>query len=96
MRREYEEVELTPAPAVDPLPFFPFSSIHFFSSFLLTLVDRGIDVYSAQGELINHFSEPDLITAVPAVVQFHPRKDWIVGGTASGKVVAYGLPESSE
>ena len=57
---------------------------------------RGIDVYSARGELINHFSEPEKITAVPAVVQFNPRKDWIVGGTASGKVVAYGLPESAE
>jgi WD repeat-containing protein 76 len=57
---------------------------------------RGIDVYSAQGELINYFSDPKDITAVPAVVQFHPRKDWIVGGTASGKVVAYGLPESAD
>ena len=57
---------------------------------------RGIDVYSSKGELINHFSEPEMITAVPAVVQFHPRKDWIVGGTASGKVVAYGLPESAD
>ena len=53
-------------------------------------------MYSAQGELINFFSDPEWITAVPAVVQFHPRKDWIVGGTASGKVVAYGLPESAE
>jgi WD40 repeat protein len=57
---------------------------------------RGIDVYSSKGELINHFSERELITAVPAVVQFHPRKDWVVGGTASGKVVAYGLPESAD
>jgi WD repeat-containing protein 76 len=53
-------------------------------------------VYTSKGELVNHFAEPELITAVPAVVQFHPRKDWIVGGTASGKVVAYGLPESAE
>jgi WD repeat-containing protein 76 len=53
-------------------------------------------VYSAQGELINYFSDAKDITAVPAVVQFHPRKDWIVGGTASGKVVAYGLPESAD
>lgn len=51
-------------------------------------------MYSGSGELINHFSDPNDITAVPAVVQFHPRKDWIVGGNASGKVVAYGLPES--
>ena len=58
--------------------------------------NRGIDVYSSRGELINHFSEPELITAVPAVVQFHPRKEWIVAGTASGKVVAYGLPESAD
>lgn len=54
--------------------------------------NRGIDVYSAKGELINHFAERE--TAIPAVVQFHPRKDWIVGGTAGGKVVAFGLPES--
>jgi WD repeat-containing protein 76 len=58
--------------------------------------DSGIDVYSSKGELINHFSEAELITAVPAVVQFHPRKDWIVGGTASGKVAAYGLPEHAD
>jgi len=51
-------------------------------------------VYAAQGELINHFAEPE--TAVPAVVQFHPSKDWIVGGTAGGKIVAFGLPESAE
>jgi len=57
---------------------------------------RGIDVYSSKGELINHFSDAEFVTAVPAVVQFHPRKDWIVGGTASGKVVAYGLPESAD
>jgi len=53
-------------------------------------------VYSSQGELINHFYEPELITAVPAVVQFHQRKEWIVAGNASGKVVAYGLPESAD
>ena len=52
-------------------------------------------MYSSKGELINHFSDSDRISAIPAVVQFHPRKDWIVGGTASGKVVAYGLPESA-
>ena len=57
---------------------------------------RGIDVYSSKGELVNHFADPEFVTAVPAVVQFHPRKDWIVGGTASGKVVAYGLPESAD
>jgi hypothetical protein len=56
--------------------------------------NRGIDVYTAQGELINHFSDPE--TAIPAVVQFHPRKDWIVGGTARGRIVAFGLPESAD
>jgi len=44
--------------------------------------------------LINHFSDPE--TAIPAVVQFHPRKDWIVGGTARGRIVAFGLPESAD
>jgi WD repeat-containing protein 76 len=58
------------------------------------LIIRGIDVYSAKGELINHFAERE--TAIPAVVQFHPRKDWIVGGTAGGRVVAFGLPESAD
>jgi WD repeat-containing protein 76 len=57
---------------------------------------RGIDVYSANGELINHFEDREMVKAVPAVVQFHPQKDWIVAGNASGKVVAFGVPEAAE
>ena len=52
-------------------------------------------MYSSKGDLINHFSDSEMISVIPAVIQFHPRKDWIVGGTASGTVVAYGLPESA-
>jgi hypothetical protein len=76
----------------------PSSPVFCFPVFVgrLTLGIRGIDLYSVHGELINYFPDPKDIMAVPGVAQFHPRKDCIVGGTASGKVVPYGLPESAD
>jgi len=48
-------------------------------------MNRFVDVYADTGEQLAQLGG-DGITAVPAVAQFHPTKNWIVGGTASGKV----------
>jgi len=44
-----------------------------------------VDVYSADGTQLAQLGGEG-ITAVPAVAVFHPSKDWIAGGTASGKM----------
>lgn len=48
-------------------------------------MNRFVDVYGADGEQLAQL-EGDGITAVPAVAHLHPTKNWVVGGTASGKV----------
>ncbi len=49
-------------------------------------MNRSVDIYSHTGDQLAQLREPDLITAVPAVAQFHPTRDWVAAGTASGKV----------
>ncbi len=49
------------------------------------LARRFVDVYSADGTQLAQLGGEG-ITAVPAVAVFHPSKDWIAGGTASGKM----------
>lgn len=53
--------------------------------FVIGNMNRFVDVYSADGEQLAQLGG-DGITAVPAVAQFHPTKDWVAGGTASGKL----------
>ncbi|KAK6540310.1 hypothetical protein TWF694_009116 [Orbilia ellipsospora] len=53
--------------------------------FCIGNMNRFVDIYSESGEQLAQLGG-DLVTAVPAVAQFHPTQDWIVGGTASGKV----------
>ncbi|EWC47994.1 hypothetical protein DRE_02876 [Drechslerella stenobrocha 248] len=53
--------------------------------FCIGNMNRFLDVYSETGEQLAQLGD-DLVTAVPAVAQFHPQQDWICGGTASGKV----------
>ncbi|KIW66817.1 hypothetical protein PV04_06111 [Phialophora macrospora] len=48
-------------------------------------MNRFVDVYAANGDQLAQLGG-DGITAVPAVAVFHPSKDWIAGGTASGKL----------
>ena len=48
-------------------------------------MNRFVDVYSATGEQLAQLGG-DGITAVPAVAVFHPTKDWVAAGTASGKL----------
>lgn len=53
--------------------------------FVIGNMNRFVDVYSADGEQLAQLSGEG-ITAVPAVAQFHPTKDWVAAGTASGKL----------
>jgi WD repeat-containing protein 76 len=53
--------------------------------FVIGNMNRFVDIYSGSGEQLAQLGG-DGITAVPAVAQFHPTKDWIAAGTASGKL----------
>ncbi|KAG9242690.1 WD40-repeat-containing domain protein [Calycina marina] len=48
-------------------------------------MNRFVDVYASDGEQLAQLGGEG-ITAVPAVAHFHPTKDWVAGGTASGKL----------
>ncbi|PQE26435.1 WD repeat containing protein [Rutstroemia sp. NJR-2017a BBW] len=54
--------------------------------FVIGNMNRFVDVYTADGEQLAQLGGDGLITAVPAVAQFHPTRDWVAGGTASGKL----------
>ncbi|KAK5101175.1 hypothetical protein LTS08_004781 [Lithohypha guttulata] len=53
--------------------------------FVIGNMNRFVDVYSATGEQLAQLGGEG-ITAVPAVAVFHPTKDYIAAGTASGKL----------
>lgn len=53
--------------------------------FVIGNMNRFVDVFSADGEQLAQLSGEG-ISAVPAVAQFHPTRDWVAGGTASGKL----------
>lgn len=53
--------------------------------FAIGNMNRFVDLYGADGEQLAQL-DGDGITAVPAVAHFHPTQNWVVGGTASGKV----------
>lgn len=48
-------------------------------------MNRFVDIFGADGEQLAQL-DGDGITAVPAVAHLHPTQNWVVGGTASGKV----------
>lgn len=48
-------------------------------------MNRFVDLFGADGEQLAQL-DGDGITAVPAVAHFHPTQNWVVGGTASGKL----------
>jgi WD repeat-containing protein 76 len=48
-------------------------------------MNRFVNLYSANGEQLAQLGGGG-ITAVPAVAVFHPSKDWVAAGTASGKL----------
>lgn len=53
--------------------------------FVIGNMNRFVDVFSSDGEQLAQLSGEG-ITAVPAVTQFHPTRNWVAGGTASGKL----------
>ena len=55
------------------------------NKFVIGNMNRFVDVFAADGSQLAQLGGEG-ITAVPAVAQFHPRLDWVAGGTASGKL----------
>ncbi|RAL03748.1 WD domain protein [Aspergillus ibericus CBS 121593] len=53
--------------------------------FCIGNMNRFVDIYSGAGDQLAQLGG-DGITAVPAVAVFHRSKNWVAGGTASGKI----------
>lgn len=49
---------------------------------------RKINVFNGEGDLIGDL-EDELITAIPAVVAFHPSQNWVLAGNGSGKALFF-------
>ncbi|WPK24219.1 hypothetical protein PUMCH_001485 [Australozyma saopauloensis] len=60
-----------------------------YQKFAIANMKRSIDLFNEDGDRLVTLSDPDLMTAVPAVVAFHPTENWIVGGSSSGKVFLF-------
>ncbi|EFX03540.1 WD domain containing protein [Grosmannia clavigera kw1407] len=56
--------------------------------FALGNMNRFVDVYAASGEQLAQL-DGDGITAVPAVAQLHPSRNWVAGGNGSGKLTLW-------
>lgn len=52
-------------------------------------MNQGIDVFGEGGEVLAHLRGEGKVTAVPAVARLHRSREWVVGGTGSGKVVFF-------
>ncbi|KAK9457613.1 WD40-repeat-containing domain protein [Dipodascopsis uninucleata] len=63
--------------------------IDLIQKFVIGNMNRFMDVYTADGIQLARLGDSEMVSAVPAACRFHPVKNWIVGGTASGKVVLY-------
>ncbi|GMM34673.1 Cmr1 protein [Saccharomycopsis crataegensis] len=59
-----------------------------YEKFVIGNMQKFFDVYTANGIQVAHLGGKS-ITAVPAVANFHPTENWLVGGTASGKCVLF-------
>ena len=53
--------------------------------FVIGNMNRFVDVYAGDGQQLAQLGGNG-VTAVPAVAVMHPSKEWVAGGTASGKV----------
>lgn len=53
--------------------------------FAIGNMNRFVDIFASDGSQLAQL-DGDGISAVPAVAHFHPSKDWVAGGTASGKL----------
>ncbi|CUM64200.1 uncharacterized protein PRCAT00001794001 [Priceomyces carsonii] len=57
--------------------------------FVIANMNRGLDVYDDNGSILAHLTDPEKLGAVPAVSTLHPSKNWVVGGSASGKLYLF-------
>ncbi|ODV69859.1 WD40 repeat-like protein [Hyphopichia burtonii NRRL Y-1933] len=57
--------------------------------FAIANMNRGIDIYDQKGQILAHLSDAEKVGAVPAVVGMHPTQNWVVGGSASGKLYLF-------
>jgi WD40 repeat protein len=55
--------------------------------FVIANMNRGLDIYDQEGKIIGHLNES--VGAVPAVCGLHPTNNWVVGGSASGKMYLF-------
>lgn len=53
--------------------------------FAIANMKRAIDIYDSQGEQLAHLTT----ATVPAVLGWHPLRNWIVGGNSSGKAFLF-------
>lgn len=53
--------------------------------FAIANMNRYVDIYDSQGNQLAQL-EGEGITAVPAVAELHPSRNWVAGGSASGKL----------
>lgn len=60
-----------------------------FQKFAIANMKRSIDVFSETGDRLVSLYNADMMTAVPAVIAFHPTQNWVVGGSSSGKVFLF-------
>jgi hypothetical protein len=56
--------------------------------FCIGNMNRFVDIYTSKGQQLAQLGGEG-VTAVPAVAKFHPTQDWVVGGTASGKLCVW-------
>lgn len=57
------------------------------NKFVIANMNRGLDVYNQNGDILAHLTES--VGAVPAVATLHPTRNWVVGGSASGKIYMF-------
>ncbi|OBA21193.1 WD40 repeat-like protein [Metschnikowia bicuspidata var. bicuspidata NRRL YB-4993] len=57
--------------------------------FAIGNMNRSIDIYGEDGDLIANLSDMEAMTAIPAVVAIHPTNNWVIGGNSSGKVFIF-------
>lgn len=55
------------------------------NKFAIASMNRFVDVFDATGAQLAQL-DGDGVTAVPAVAEFHPTRNWVAGGTSSGKL----------
>ena len=53
--------------------------------FAIANMKRAIDIYDSQGQQLAHLQT----ATVPAVLSWHPLKNWIAGGNSSGKIFLF-------